>query len=204
MSTIYRKGSAAAPPSPVRSAQGSRAEEWRLPCISMGRESKRLLSPNPHLPLDRGPADAATADAATPRRARWLPGLPAHYRRLPDLAALAGDAWRVRGRRRRASRANPATRRRTCVAGDHPRRTHRVDHPSTGRQAAMDRILLWNRHDRRRDLACSTVAWQCRIRRRLCRVRWVRRQFRVTFRIRLLPLSGCGYYIPATAGIDSS
>jgi hypothetical protein len=33
----------------------------------MGRESKRLLSPNPHLPLDRGPADGATA--ATPRRA---------------------------------------------------------------------------------------------------------------------------------------
>ena len=35
----------------------------------MGRESKRLLSPNPHLSLDRGPADAAAAGAATPRRA---------------------------------------------------------------------------------------------------------------------------------------
>ena len=104
----------------------------------------------------------------------------------------------------RASRANPASRRGTCVAGDHPWRTHRVDHPSTGRQAAVDRILLWNRHDRCRDLACSTVARQCRIRYRLCRVRWLRRQFRVTFRIRLLPLSGCGYYIPATAGIDTS
>src|SRR2546429_302572 len=44
----------------------------------------------------------------------------------------------------------------------------------------MDRILLWKRHDRCRDQGCSTVAWQCRIRRRLCRVRWLRRQFRVT------------------------
>jgi uncharacterized protein len=68
MSTIYRKGSAEAPPSPVRSARGSR-EEWRLSCIPMGRVSKQLLSPNPHLPLGRDPADAAAADAATPRRA---------------------------------------------------------------------------------------------------------------------------------------
>jgi len=35
----------------------------------MGRESKRILSPNPHLPLGRGPVDTATAYAATPRRA---------------------------------------------------------------------------------------------------------------------------------------
>ena len=35
----------------------------------MGRGSKRMLSPNPHLPLDRGRAHAATADAATLRRA---------------------------------------------------------------------------------------------------------------------------------------
>jgi uncharacterized protein len=35
----------------------------------MGRESQGMLSPNPHLPLDRGPADAAIARAATPRRA---------------------------------------------------------------------------------------------------------------------------------------
>jgi hypothetical protein len=35
----------------------------------MGRESRRLLSPNPRLSLDRGPADAAAAGAATPRRA---------------------------------------------------------------------------------------------------------------------------------------
>jgi uncharacterized protein len=69
MSTIYRKGGAEAPRSPVRSAHGSRAEEWRLSSIPMGRGSKRLLSPNPRLPLDRDPADAATADAATPRRA---------------------------------------------------------------------------------------------------------------------------------------
>lgn len=41
--------------------------EWRLPCTPMGRESKRMLSPNPHLSLHRGPADAATV-AATPRR----------------------------------------------------------------------------------------------------------------------------------------
>jgi uncharacterized protein len=41
----------------------------RLPCIRIGWESKRIRSPSLHLPLVRGPADAATADAATPRRA---------------------------------------------------------------------------------------------------------------------------------------
>lgn len=35
----------------------------------MGRESKWMLSPNPHPALDRGPADAVTAVAATSRRA---------------------------------------------------------------------------------------------------------------------------------------
>jgi uncharacterized protein len=38
----------------------------RLPCIRIGWESTRILSPNLHFPLVRGPADAA---AATPRRA---------------------------------------------------------------------------------------------------------------------------------------
>ena len=190
-------------PSPGRSAQGSRAKQWRLPCIPMGRESKRILSPNPHLPLGRGPVDTATASAATPRRADGHLVSRLTIGAFQTLRPLRGTRG-VRVGDVRASRANPATRRRTCMAGDHPRRTHRVDHPSTGRKAAMGRILLWNRHDRCRDLACSTVAWQCRIRRRLCRVRWLRRQYRVTFRTRLLPLSGCSYYIPATAGIDTS
>jgi uncharacterized protein len=34
----------------------------------MGRESKGMPSPNPHLPLDRGLAETAAADSATPRQ----------------------------------------------------------------------------------------------------------------------------------------
>jgi uncharacterized protein len=44
-------------------------EEWRLPCIVMAGESQGMPSPDPQRLLDRGTADAATADAATPRRA---------------------------------------------------------------------------------------------------------------------------------------
>jgi uncharacterized protein len=49
--------------------QKGAVEELRLPFISVGRESKGRLSPSPNVQLDRGLGNAATADAATPRRA---------------------------------------------------------------------------------------------------------------------------------------
>ena len=49
--------------------QESAVEEWRLPCIPVGRESEGRLSPSPHVSLDRGLGDAATANGATRRRA---------------------------------------------------------------------------------------------------------------------------------------
>jgi uncharacterized protein len=52
----------------LRRDQAEQSGEWRLSCGPMGRESKRLPSPNPRLPLGRDPLDAATADAAAPWR----------------------------------------------------------------------------------------------------------------------------------------
>jgi pimeloyl-ACP methyl ester carboxylesterase len=101
-----------------------------------------MLSPNPHPALDRGPADAVTAVAATPRRAdgylvsRLTIGAFQTLRLLRRARGgyVGGDVGQVE---------------RTLHPGEelvwqetHPRRTYRVDYPSTGRQAAMDRVLF--------------------------------------------------------------